>query len=413
MAGMQFVPRALGVTIRRACRSFPAVLVTGPRQSGKTTLLRHEFGSSHGFVSLERPDVRSRAQADPLSFLAEHRPPVIVDEIQFAPELLHYIKERIDENRQPGAWLLTGSQSFQLMRGVSQTLAGRVAVLTLDPFSVREALRDAAAPGIDAVLERVYAAGGAKRSGAVGAVFADWLLRGGYPELRLSAAVDRQLWFAGYVQTYLQRDVRDLLQVGDLNTFSRFLSLAAARSGMLLNLADLARDVGVAAPTIRRWLSVLEASGVVYLLRPYHRNFGKRLIKSPKLIFADVGLAAFLTGLHDPEAALKGPSLGALAETAVVGEWLKLFRQHGEDPALFFWRSAPGVEVDLLIERNRRLYAVEVKATATPTPAHAASLAQWLALAGRTAQGVLACRVEQPMALAPRIRAVPWHLAWW
>jgi predicted AAA+ superfamily ATPase len=214
------------------------------------------------------------------------------------------------------------------------------------------------------------------------------------------------------VQTYLQRDVRDLLQVGDLGTFSRFLSLAAARSGMLLNLADLARDVGMSPPTVRRWISVLEASHVVYLLRPYHHSFGKRLVKSPRLVFIDVGLVTFLLALHDRDAALSGPSAGALAETAVIGEWLKLFRQAGEEPSLYFWRSAGGLEVDLVIERNRRLYAVEVKATATPTPHHGDHLARWLTLAGTGARGVVACAVDTPTTLRPGIRAVPWHLAW-
>jgi len=408
---MRYLPRALAARVRQACRTFPAVLVTGPRQSGKTTLLREEFGATHRFVSLERPDVRARVSADPVSFLRDHPPPLILDEIQYVPELLHYVKDAIDGERVPGAWLLSGSQSFPLMRGVSQTLAGRVAVLGLDPLSVREAEGGGASPrSVDAALEAVFGAGAARPRGHID--LGDWLLRGGYPELRASPAVDRQLWFASYVQTYLQRDVRDLLQVGDLGTFSRFLSLAAARTGRLLSLADLARDVGVSPPTIRRWLSVLEASQVVYLLRPFHVHFGKRLVKSPRLIFTDPGLAAFLVGLHDRDAILAGPSAGALVETAVVGEWLKLFREQGEPPSLFFWRSSGGLEVDLVIERNRRLYGIEVKATATPTPGHADALAAWLGLAGKTARGALACRLDAPASLRPGIRAVPWHLAW-
>jgi predicted AAA+ superfamily ATPase len=408
---MSYLPRALAAKVRQACRTFPAVLVTGARQSGKTTLLREEFGGTHRFTSLERPDVRARATADPVSFLRENPPPVILDEIQYVPELLHYVKERIDEQRKPGSWLLSGSQSLPLMRGVSQTLAGRVAVLTLDPLSVREAEGGGDQPvSVEDALGHIFGPETTPRRARTD--LGDWLLRGGYPELRASPEVDRQLWFASYVQTYLQRDVRDLLQVGDLGTFSRFLSLAAARTGLLLNLADLARDVGVSPPTVRRWLSVLEASQVIYLLRPYHRSFGKRLVKSPRLVFTDPGLASFLVALHDRDAILSGPSAGALAETAVVGEWLKLFRQQGEEPSLYFWRSAAGLEVDLVIERNRRLYGIEVKATATPTPGQATSLARWLALAGDSARGALACRIEAPESLRPGIRAVPWHLAW-
>ena len=412
---MAYVARALAATVRQAARSFPAVLVTGARQTGKTTLLRHEFGRSHRFVSLEAPDVRARALADPVTFLREHAPPVILDEIQHAPELLHYLKERIDTARRPGHWLLTGSQSFPLMRGVSQTLAGRVAVLTLDPLTVAEAVARPASRNAGAAVRRVFArpgtAGGAARRRPATPDLADWLLRGGYPEPRLGRRVDRQLWFASYVQTYLERDVRDLLQVGDLRAFQRFTTLAAARTGTLLNLADLARDVGVSPPTANRWLSVLEASQIVYLLRPYHRHFGKRLTKAPKLFFVDPGLAAFLAGLNDRAALLHGPMLGALTETAVVSEWVKLFHGAGLQPPLYFWR-ARDLEVDLLIEWGQRLWALEVKATATPTPHHADALVRWLALAGPDARGVVACQVARPTALRPGVHAVPWHLAW-
>lgn len=404
---MDYHQRALSQTLARATRTFPAVLVTGSRQAGKTSLLLHDFGETHRFVSFERPDVRARALADPVSFLAEHSPPAILDEIQYVPELLHYIKELIDGDRRPGRWLLSGSQSLPLMRGVSQTLAGRVAVVRLDPLSVAEARRAPLPASVDEVLAQVFN----DPPAAVAAVdVGDWLLRGGYPEIATRPEVDRRLWFASYIQTYLERDVRDLVQVDDLRTFSRFLSLAAARTAGILNLADFARDVGVAPPTIRRWVSALEASGIVHLLPPYHRNLGKRIIKSPKLYFVDAALAAFLMGWHERDALVRGPAFGALVETAVVGEWLDLFRSQGEPPPLYFYRS-PGLEIDLLIERNAKLYAIEVKATATPTPAHAGSLARWLDLVGEPMHAAVACRVDRIITLRPGIRAVPWHLA--
>jgi len=413
---MAYVPRALAATSRRAMATFPAVLVTGARQCGKTTFLRHEFGKTHRYVSLERPDVRARAAADPVGFLDDHPAPVILDEIQYAPDLLHYVKERIDEDRRPGRWLLSGSQSFTLMRGIRQTLAGRVAVLTLDPLATFEAEGTKPPASLDALLDKVFGEGAASRRKRRTAPrrpdLAGWLLRGGYPEPRVDSKVDRQIWFASYVQTYLERDVRDLMRVGDLGGFGRFVALAATRTGSLLNMAEVGREAGVTGPTAKQWLSVLQASHVVHLLPPFHRNLGKRIRKSPKLHFIDPGLASFLLGLHSRDALMQGPALGALVETAVVGEWLKAFRTLGLPASIHFWRSSAGEEVDVVIEHQGRLYGIEVKATATPTPRHADALARWIALAGPKARGVMACRVDAPMSLRPGIRAVPWHLAW-
>ena len=409
---MPYLKGHLTQTILRAAATFPAVLITGARQTGKTTLLRREFGASHRYLSLERPDIRARAQADPISFLAEAAPPAILDEIQYAPDLLHYIKEDIDANRFPGRWLLTGSQHFALMHGLSQTLSGRVAVLTLDPLSTTEVEQQPAPSGIDALLDKVFNVPWTADRPVQPVNLADWLLRGGFPEPRINSRVDRQLWFGSYVQTYLERDVRDLAQIANLGAFTRFLMLVGARTGTTLNMTELSREVGVSNPTVKRWLSVLETSQIIYLLQPYYRNLGKRLRKSPRLYLIDSGLATFFLGLHAPESVLQGPSLGALVETAVVGEWLKACRQQGEKPNLYYWQSNTIAEVDLVIERGGALYGIEVKATATPSPNHADGLARWLALAGSQARGVLACRVDAPHALRPGIRAVPWHLAW-
>ncbi len=408
---MDYQARGLSSAIRRAARTFPAILVTGPRQSGKTTLLRTQFGESHRYVSLERPDVRERASADPLGFFREARPPLILDEIQYAPDLLHYVKDAIDEDRAPGRWLLSGSQSFPLMQGVSQTLAGRVAVLRLDPLSTEELY--APGPGRDfgELLRQVF--GEARPVDEAPRLdLVDWILRGGYPEPRLNQEVDRGLWFSSYVQTYLERDVRDLIQVTDLGAFSRFLALVASRTGAVLNLSELGREAGITAPTAKRWLSVLETSQVICLLQPYHANLGKRIRRSPKLYMLDPGLASFLLGVHSRETVLGGPSLGALTETVVVSEWMKAARQRGIEPKLYYWQASSGLEVDLIIEHDGRLHAIEVKATATPSPRHGDNLARWLQLIGGDAKGVVACQVATPTALRPGIRAVPWHLAW-
>lgn len=245
---MPYVPRALAATIRRAMRTFPAVLVTGPRQTGKTTLLREEFGGSHRYVSLERPDVRAVTRDDPAGFLADAGERVILDEIQYAPELLHYVKDDVDTRRQPGRWLLTGSQDFALMRGVSQTLAGRVAVLHLDPLAVSEVLGSRAPNGLAGLLDGLRTEPG----DAFDFDLATWLHRGAWPEPRLNPDVDRDLWMQSYVQTYLERDLRNMEQVSDLETFRAFFSLVCSSTGQVLNLARLGRDAGVSAQTARR-----------------------------------------------------------------------------------------------------------------------------------------------------------------
>ena len=293
---MPYVPRALAATIRRAMRTFPAVLVIGPRQTGKTTLLREEFGASHRYVSLERPDVRDVARDDPVGFLADAGDRVILDEIQYQPQLLHYVKDDIDARRQPGRWLLTGSQDLALMRGVSQTLAGRTAVLHLDPLAVPEIVGAPAATSLGKLLDSLCADPGGRTPQVD---LADWLHRGAWPEPRLDPDVDRDLWMQSYVQTYLERDLRNMEQVGDLETFRAFFSLVCASTGQVLNLARLGRDAGVSAPTARRWLNLLVTSRLVVLLPPYHRNFGKRIRKSPKLHVIDPGLASWMSRLPD------------------------------------------------------------------------------------------------------------------
>lgn len=395
-------------TVREACQTFPAVVLTGPRQSGKTTLLRSGWGDTHRYVSLENPDVRSRALADPQGFLRDHAAPVILDEIQYAPQLLSYVKSMIDEHREPGQWLLTGSQDFSLMAGVGESLAGRAAVLTLLPCSLEEV--HLARRKVEPVSSLLRMLQDGDLPGAPPAFsLAHWILRGAYPEIRLNPDVNRDLWCAGYVQTYLERDVRQVLNVGDLNAFERFLRLAAARTGQVLNCSDFARDVGISPPTVKQWLSVLESSGVIYLLPPYHNNFGKRLIKSPKLYFLDTALASFLIGLHTEETVRNGVFTGAMMETSVVSEWVKVFRNRGLSPSLYYWRSRSGLEVDLLVDYDGLLYPFEIKASSTITAHHADALSKWRQLAGDyAAPGTILANIPQPISPAPSVRAMPW-----
>jgi len=399
--------RTLEPHVRQAAATFPVIVLTGPRQCGKTTMLQGLFGQSHGYVTLDHPDLVARAHADPISFFRDHPTPLVLDEVQHAPGLLPYIKAAVDADRRPGRFVLTGSQSFPLMRGIAESLAGRAAVLRLDPFTVAER-QQAATGSMEHLLAQVFGEASAHWAPQdLGA----WMRRGGYPEPCLLDTVDPSLWFSSYIDTYLARDVRDLLQVGDLVTFQRFLVLCAARSGRLLNFTDLARDVGIAPTTARRWLSVLEASQVVHQVQPWFENYGKRIAKASKLVFLDVGLCAALMGLRSVESMMHGPAAGALAETAVIAEWIKAFRSRGHEPRVYHWNAHSGVEIDLVVEWDGRLHAIEVKSTATPTPTHAAGLRQWLDWAGPRARGAVACLVERPTALTPGIRAVPWHLA--
>jgi len=315
--------------------------------------------------------MRIRAKEDPLRFLEQYPPPVIIDEIQYVPDLLSYIKTKIDENRKPGQWLFTGSQHFALMQGISQSLAGRVAVLSLLPFSFSERIgRGAETREIDTWLKRLNPDETYKDRISLSEV----ILRGNYPEIASKKAVDRQLWCGSYLATYLERDVRSLAKIGDLSQFERFLKLCATRTGHLLNLSELAKEIGMSVPTIKRWLSILETSYQIFLLYPYYKNIGKRLIKSPKLYFNDTALASYLLGLHDHEALLGSPSFGHLFETLMITDILKRFLHFGQMPAMYYFRTRDGLEVDLVIEWGQKLHLFEIKSGMTILPRHASPL---------------------------------------
>jgi predicted AAA+ superfamily ATPase len=364
--------RVLSKTLMKAVKTFPALVVTGPRQSGKTTLLRSLFGKTHRYVSLENPDVRVRAKEDPNGFLENNKPPLIIDEIQYVPELLSYVKTKIDEDRKPGRWLFTGSQNFVLMRGVTQSLAGRAAILSLLPFSYSEKLGTAEESlQVQKWLKAIDKDDkGASRKDDL----ADFILRGGYPEMAVHRTVDRQLWCGSYIATYLERDVRNLLNIGDLTHFEKFLKLCAVRTGRIINISELARDVGVSVPTANRWLSILEAGYQVLLLYPYDSNYGKRMVKSPKLYFCDTAIASYLLGLHGKEELVNNPAFDNLFETMVVNEFLKRYMNFGQMPSMYYLRTRDGLEIDLVIEIARKLYLFEVKNTMTVLPKHAGSL---------------------------------------
>ena len=362
----KYIKRGLEAVLRKAAQEFPAVVLTGPRQSGKTTLLKHLLGDSYRYVSLEPPDIRAAAETDPRGFLEMYSAPVIFDEIQYAPSLLPYIKEHIDAHRDTsGQYLLTGSQNILMTEHITESLAGRAAMLKLLPLSFREILGFSGAP-------LPWEESGELNRPKI-SLQQMWkqFLRGGYPELAAHPKRDTSLWHSSYIQTYLERDVRTLRQVGDLTTFQNFLRALAARNGQILNLTDVARDLGVAVNTAKSWISVLEATFQILILRPYFGNIGKRLVKSPKIYFTDIGTLCYLAGLKDPEHAAKGPMGGAIFETAVLMEIVKTIINRGEDPHVYFWRTATGVEVDVILETAGKLIPIEVKLSGTPRPAMA------------------------------------------
>lgn len=398
--------RTLLSTINTALQSFPAVVITGPRQSGKTTLVRDILRPSRRFVSLEDPDRRMFARSDPRSFLQHYAPPVIIDEIQYVPELLSYIKTMIDENRLPGQWIFTGSQSFQLMHNLSQSLAGRAAVLSLLPLSLAERLKH----GNESLSPDKMLADIVPKTTAITAPLniSKWILKGGYPEL-CTKEINRQLWCSSYIATYLERDVRQLLNIGDLSQFEVFLRACASRTAQILNLSELARDIGISVPTAKRWLSTLEASYQVFILRPYFKNFTTRLIKSPKLYFTDTALATYLIGIHNEAVLTQGPSFGALMETAVVIDWWKRFLHHGQLTTLYYLRNKNGLEVDLAIENSQKLNLFEIKTTRTPTPKHITPLKLWTRnLKDQTNQRAIISLQDTEVPLGENINALPW-----
>ena len=400
-------PRTLSAVLRKAVKTFPAVVLTGPRQSGKTTLLKAIFSKTHGFVSLENPDVRLRAKEDPIGFLETYPPPVILDEIQYVPELLSYLKTKIDARRKPGQWLLTGSQNFVLMHGASQSLAGRAAVLSLLPFSLAER-----AGFGDRVLEPQAWVRKLKMPADLSVKFSlpEIILRGNYPEIAAKKKVDKQLWCGSYISTYLERDVRHLAQIGDLTQFENFLKICASRTGQLFHFSDIAREVGVSVPTVRRWISILETGYQVLLVYPYFKNLGKRLVKAPKLYWMDTGLASYLLGIHDEKTLMSSPLLGGLFETMVVTDMHKRFLHAGRMPSLYCLRTQDGLEVDAMMDVGQKLHFFEIKSTMTILPKHAAPIKKIIsALGAKAGDSYVVSRSKENYSMGRGVSHVPWE----
>ncbi len=361
-----YIERSLQDYILRINKSFFALMLTGARQVGKTTLLEHLSEDKRRYITLDDPVLREMAINDPSMFLQRFPAPLFIDEIQYAPELFPYLKIQIDTKKINGSYWLSGSQQFSLMKNVSESLAGRITILNLYGLSQAELdnseiKKTLFLPKPDVLDQRSAADTQLDLAGVYQRIF-----KGQMPALYSEQAPDTHPFYSSYIQTYIQRDVRSLLRIGDEMSFYRFLRAAAARTGQLLNKSDLARDAGISPTTAENWLSILRASGIIYIMEPYYRNITKRLIKSPKLYFLDTGLCAYLTGWHNWETLEAGALSGAILETWVVSEIIKNFNNNGVPANFYYLRTKDGNEIDLLIELNGVIYPLEIKKTTHP-----------------------------------------------
>ena len=364
---MEYISRHMEARILELSKSYSAILVTGPRQAGKTTMLRslaEKENIGRKYVTLDDLTERDMAKNDPALFLQLHRPPVLIDEVQYAPKLFTYIKIHIDEHHNPGDFWLTGSQIFRLMRGVQESLAGRVALLHMSPLSQREIIGAPCVP-FTTNLDRLLAEQNQIQPVTTPELFAR-LWNGSMPGLISGQTPDRNIFYSSYLSTYVERDVRDLSGSVDALKFNRFVTAVAARCSQLLNYNALAEDADIDMPTAKAWVNILETLGIIFLLHPYSNNVLKRTIKTPKVYFYDTGLICYLTRWSSPEVAESGAMNGALLENFTVSEIMKSYQNAGLEPYLYFYRDRDAKEIDVVLEGDGKLYPLEIKKTAAP-----------------------------------------------
>ncbi|MCL2067649.1 MAG: ATP-binding protein [Treponema sp.] len=374
--------------------SFPIVLVTGPRQIGKSTLLKNAKRTRKiPYISFDDPAEIMAVKADPKSFLSMHKPPVIFDEIQYVQELFPYLKIEADKNKKKGMYFLTGSQQFHLMKDASESLVGRIGILQLMGLSMREIRRDKFNKPFVPVNEYFLARKKGIANYSPGEIWK--IIHTGFYPAVITGYSKQKAFYDSYIKTYIERDVRALANVGDELQFMQFITVAASRTSQMLNYRDIARDVQISEPTAKKWLSILVTSGLVYLLPPFSANVEKRVVKTPKLYFLDTGLAAYLTKWSSPDVLRNGAAAGAFFETFVIAEILKSYYNRGTEPSLFYYRDKDNKEIDLLIMQDGTLYPLEIKMTATPKTSDAAAFRVLEAAKGhKTGSGGLICTSE-------------------
>lgn len=384
---MTYYPRDIEKVLKRAAAQFRVVVLTGARQTGKSTLLQHLFARTHHYVSLDDPRDLKLAQEDPGLFFAEHKIPLIIDEIQYAPQLLKYVKMTVDKSTARGQFLITGSQQWTLMKGLQETLAGRVALFQLTPMAITE--------GSELKSSYEYRA-----------------LAGSYPELLTIPGIDANRWFGSYLSTYVEKDVQSHYGLEKTTLFRDLLFLLAARCSQILNYQSLASDLGLSVPTIKSWVRILEASQIIYLLRPFYVNLGSRIVKSPKIYFTDIGLVSYMTGSRSEKSATLGPQAGALFENFVIQEALKHYANLGQVPPLYYYRTNNGLEVDLIIEEKLgQIRPCEIKLTKTPHEGMVQAIERLRNLNKKKkfsiSAGAVICLADRLLALSRNAKAYP------
>ncbi len=403
-----YIKRTMEPTIRRASNSFPVIMVTGPRQIGKTTLLQRCAEPNRHYVTLDDLNQRSLAKSDPELFFKRNPPPILIDEVQYAPELFSSIKIICDREHKNGLFWLTGSQKFHLMQNISESLAGRVAILDLLGLSQSEIFDYAqdSKPLLPTLEWLTQARKNAKKDFGLMEVYKR-IWTGSFPQIVLQPETDRDLFYASYVQTYIQRDVREITNITNETGFYNFLRAVAARTGQLLNYADLARDADINHRTVKDWLNILETSGIIYLLRPYHTNVVNRLIKTPKLYFLDTGLCSYLTRWQSIESLEAGAMSGHILETYVFTEILKSYWHNGKEAYFNFYRDKDDREIDLIIDQNNTLYPIEVKKTANPADNAPSNFKYLAGLKQNIGHGMVICLTEKDIPLSRDVDAMP------
>ncbi|MCR5261792.1 MAG: ATP-binding protein [Candidatus Gastranaerophilales bacterium] len=392
-----YIQRTAEDTVNKFSKQFKVILVTGARQVGKSTLLKH-CDEYRNYVSLDDLTEREMAINEPKLFLENHKAPLIIDEIQYAPQLLSYIKLAVDKSDKKGQYWLTGSQQFHMMKNVSESLAGRVGIVDLMGLSLAEISGNKNSVPFDTETKT-----NANRKHYTTEEIFKIIYNGSYPALNNNEDIDRNSFYNSYLRTYIERDIRALTTVSDEMKFLTFIRVVAARTGQFLKYSEIAKEVDISEPTAKSWLSILVSSNLVYLLQPYYKNLNKRMTKMPKIYFLDTGLCSYLTGWSSPEVIQKGAMNGAFFETFVVSEILRSYLHNGQTPLMYVYRDTVQKEIDIIIEKNGKLYPVEIKLTANPNK----SMVKNFNVLDNAGMGAIICMKDKEMLLTDDVKVIP------